>query len=47
MQKKYICDCQIVDLQDTALSEKSISNYAQALSGRISEGIRKYLNPDH
>lgn len=33
-------------MQDTGLSEKSISNYAQALSGRISEGIRKYLNPD-
>jgi hypothetical protein len=33
-------------MQDTNLSEKSISNYAQALSGRISEGIRKYLNPD-
>lgn len=33
-------------MQDTGLSEKSISNYTQALSGRISEGIRKYLNPD-
>ena len=33
-------------MQDTGLSEKSISNYAQALSGRISEGIRKYLNPN-
>jgi hypothetical protein len=33
-------------MQDTGLSEKSISHYAQALSGRISEGIRKYLNPD-
>lgn len=33
-------------MQDTGLSEKSISNYTQALSGKISEGIRKYLNPD-
>ncbi|MDR2926795.1 MAG: hypothetical protein LBV41_01115 [Cytophagaceae bacterium] len=33
-------------MQDTNLSEKSISNYVHALSGRISEGIRKYLNPD-
>jgi hypothetical protein len=33
-------------MQDTGLSEKSISHYVQALSGRISEGIRKYLNPD-
>lgn len=33
-------------MQDTGLSERSISNYSQALSGRISEGIRKYLNPD-
>jgi hypothetical protein len=33
-------------MQDTGLSEKSIANYVQALSGRISEGIRKYLNPD-
>jgi len=31
-------------MQDTGLSEKSITNYAQALSGRISEGIRKYLS---
>jgi len=33
-------------MQDTGLSEKSITNYAQALSGRISEGIRKYLSPN-
>jgi hypothetical protein len=33
-------------MQDAGLSEKSISNYVQALSGRISEGIRKYLNQD-
>ncbi len=33
-------------MQDTDLSEKSISHYVQALSGRISEGIRKYLSPD-
>jgi hypothetical protein len=33
-------------MQDTGLSERSISHYTQALSGRTSEGIRKYLNPD-
>jgi len=33
-------------MQDAGLSEKSISNYIQAVSGRISEGIRKYLNPN-
>jgi len=33
-------------MQDTGLSETSISHYIQALSGRISEGIRNYLAPD-
>jgi hypothetical protein len=33
-------------MQDTGLSETSISHYIQALSGRISEGIRTFLNPD-
>jgi hypothetical protein len=33
-------------MQDSGLSEKSISNYVQALSGRISEGIRNYIVPD-
>jgi hypothetical protein len=33
-------------MQDSGLSEVSISHYIQALSGRISEGIRNYLAPD-
>jgi hypothetical protein len=33
-------------MQDADLSEKSISNYVHALSGRISEGIRTSLYPD-
>jgi len=33
-------------MQDTGLSEKSISHYVQALSGKISAGIRKYLDPN-
>jgi len=33
-------------MQDTELSERSIYHYVQALSGRISEGIRKFLKPD-
>jgi hypothetical protein len=33
-------------MQDNELSEASISHYIQALSGRISEGIRNYLAPD-
>jgi hypothetical protein len=32
-------------MQDTGLSETSISHYIQALSGRISEGIRTVLDP--
>jgi len=33
-------------MQDIGLSDRTISHYTQALSGRISEGIRKYLNTD-
>ena len=33
-------------MQYAGLSERSISHYIQALSGKISEGIRKYLYAD-
>jgi len=33
-------------MQDTGLSERSITHYVQALSGRISEGIRNYITPN-